>query len=39
MEILQPDGWAAPIGYSDGVAERPGRIVFIAGQVARGIRT
>ena len=33
MEILQPDGWAAPIGYSNGIAADPGRVVFIAGQV------
>ena len=33
MEILQPEGWAAPVGYSNGIAVKPGRIVFIAGQV------
>jgi enamine deaminase RidA (YjgF/YER057c/UK114 family) len=33
MEILHPKGWAAPVGYSNGIAARPGRIVFIAGQV------
>ncbi len=32
-EILRPDGWAPPVGYADGVAARPGRLVFIAGQV------
>jgi enamine deaminase RidA (YjgF/YER057c/UK114 family) len=32
-ESLLPPGWAKPIGYSNGVAVRPGRIVFIAGQV------
>ncbi|HEY6629816.1 MAG TPA: RidA family protein [Rhizobiaceae bacterium] len=31
-EILQPEGWAKPIGYSNGVAAR-GRLVFIGGQV------
>lgn len=31
--ILQPEGWAAPIGYSNGVVAPPGRLVFIAGQV------
>lgn len=31
-EILQPDGWAKPIGYSNGIAAR-GRLVFIGGQV------
>jgi enamine deaminase RidA (YjgF/YER057c/UK114 family) len=33
VEILHPKGWAAPIGYANGVAARPGRIVFVAGQV------
>lgn len=32
MEILQPDGWAKPRGYSNGaVAE--GRFVILAGQI------
>ncbi len=33
MDVLLPDGWAAPIGYSNGIAVAAGRIVFIAGQV------
>ena len=33
MEVLHPGGWAAPVGYSNGIAATPGRIVFIAGQV------
>ena len=33
MEILMPKGWAPPIGYSNGIATKPGRIVFVAGQV------
>jgi enamine deaminase RidA (YjgF/YER057c/UK114 family) len=33
MEILMPEGWAPPIGYSNGIATKPGRIVFVAGQV------
>ena len=32
MEILQPEGWGAPRGYSNGVAAE-GRIVFVAGQI------
>ena len=32
MEFLHPQGWAKPVGYSNGVAAA-GRIVFIAGQV------
>ena len=31
--VLLPDGWAAPIGYSNGIAAAPGRLVFVAGQV------
>ncbi len=30
--ILQPDGWAAPRGYSNGIAAR-GTVVSIAGQI------
>jgi enamine deaminase RidA (YjgF/YER057c/UK114 family) len=33
MQVLLPEGWAPPIGYANGIAVRPGRIVFIAGQV------
>lgn len=33
MEVLHPKGWAPPVGYSNGITARPGRIVFIAGQV------
>jgi len=32
-EEILPDGWAAPIGYSNGVMARPGKVLFIAGQV------
>jgi len=32
MEILQPAGWSAPRGYSNGVATR-GRQVYVAGMV------
>jgi enamine deaminase RidA (YjgF/YER057c/UK114 family) len=32
-QILLPEGWAPPIGYSNGIAAGPGRIVSIAGQV------
>jgi enamine deaminase RidA (YjgF/YER057c/UK114 family) len=31
-EILQPEGWAKPVGYSNGIAAR-GRLVFIGGQI------
>jgi enamine deaminase RidA (YjgF/YER057c/UK114 family) len=30
--ILQPEGWAKPIGYANGVAAR-GRLIFVGGQV------
>jgi enamine deaminase RidA (YjgF/YER057c/UK114 family) len=30
--ILQPEGWAAPVGYTNGVAVE-GRQIYIAGQV------
>lgn len=33
MEILLPEGWAKPVGYANGIAVKPGRIVFIAGQI------
>jgi len=32
-KILQPEGWAPPIGYANGIAVPAGQIVFIAGQV------
>ena len=32
-QVLLPEGWAAPIGYANGIAVDAGRIVFIAGQV------
>ena len=31
-DILQPEGWAKPIGYANGIAAR-GRLVFVAGQI------
>jgi enamine deaminase RidA (YjgF/YER057c/UK114 family) len=33
MDVLTPEGWAPPIGYANGIAARPGGIVFVAGQV------
>jgi enamine deaminase RidA (YjgF/YER057c/UK114 family) len=30
---LLPPGWAAPIGYANGIETTTGKIVFIAGQV------
>lgn len=33
MQVLQPPGWARPRGYSNGIATRGGKLVFIAGQI------
>ncbi len=33
MSVLLPEGWKAPIGYSNGIVVDGGRIAFIAGQV------
>jgi enamine deaminase RidA (YjgF/YER057c/UK114 family) len=33
MQILQPPGWARPKGFSNGIAVRGGRTVYIAGQI------
>jgi enamine deaminase RidA (YjgF/YER057c/UK114 family) len=33
VKILQPRGWAPPVGYVNGVSVPAGRIVFVAGQV------
>jgi len=33
MTVLLPPGWKPPIGYANGIAVPPGRLVFIAGQV------
>ncbi|MEO8717202.1 MAG: RidA family protein [Burkholderiales bacterium] len=32
MKLLQPHGWAPPVGYANGI-EASGRVVFVAGQV------
>ena len=32
LDVLQPEGWSKPIGYSNGMAGK-GRLVFIAGQI------
>jgi enamine deaminase RidA (YjgF/YER057c/UK114 family) len=33
MNVLLPEGWAAPIGYANGIEVDAGRFVFLAGQV------
>ena len=33
MQTLLPEGWASPVGYSNGIAVDAGRIIFVAGQV------
>jgi len=30
---IQPEGWRAPQGYSNGIAATPGRLLFVAGQI------
>jgi enamine deaminase RidA (YjgF/YER057c/UK114 family) len=37
IETLQPEGWARPIGYANGVAAR-GTTIFIAGQIGWNAR-
>ncbi|HET9211999.1 MAG TPA: RidA family protein [Thermoanaerobaculia bacterium] len=37
-DILQPEGWAKPSGYANGIATR-GRLVFVAGQIGWNPRT
>ena len=32
-KVLLPAGWAAPVGYANGIEAAAGRIVFVAGQV------
>jgi enamine deaminase RidA (YjgF/YER057c/UK114 family) len=32
IELLQPEGWAQPVGYANGVAAR-GKMIFVAGQI------
>ena len=33
MKVLLPEGWSPPVGYANGIAADPGRVVFVAGQV------
>ena len=37
-DVLQPEGWAKPSGYANGIAAR-GRQVFVAGQIGWNPRT
>lgn len=30
--ILQPEGWAKPVGYANGIAAR-GKLIFVGGQI------
>ena len=32
IDVLQPEGWAKPSGYANGVTAR-GKMIFIAGQI------
>jgi enamine deaminase RidA (YjgF/YER057c/UK114 family) len=38
MKTLLPEGWAAPVGYANGIEVPAGRLVFIAGQVGWNAR-
>ena len=38
LRFLQPEGWASPRGYANGVAAE-GRMVFVAGQVGWNARS
>jgi enamine deaminase RidA (YjgF/YER057c/UK114 family) len=31
-EVLQPEGWAKPVGYANGIAAR-GRTIYVGGQI------
>ncbi len=33
MMPVEPDGWAKPIGYANGILAPAGRMLFVAGQV------
>ncbi len=33
MIQVEPDGWAKPIGYANGIVAPAGRLLFVAGQV------
>jgi enamine deaminase RidA (YjgF/YER057c/UK114 family) len=33
MRVIQPEGWKQPVGYANAIESRPGRMLFIAGQV------
>jgi len=33
MNAVLPKGWKRPVGYSNAIASRPGRLLFVAGQV------
>jgi enamine deaminase RidA (YjgF/YER057c/UK114 family) len=32
-EVILPDGWVMPKGYSNGILAKKGRVLFLAGQV------
>ncbi len=33
MDVVHPEGWRDPIGYSNGISTPAGRLLFVAGQV------
>lgn len=36
-KVLQPEGWAKPIGYANGIAAR-GQMIFVGGQIGWNAR-
>lgn len=36
--ILQPEGWAKPVGYANGVAAK-GKVIFVGGQIGWNSRS
>lgn len=37
-KTLQPDGWAKPVGYANGIAAR-GELIFVGGQIGWNARS
>jgi enamine deaminase RidA (YjgF/YER057c/UK114 family) len=33
MNAILPEGWKRPIGYSNAIESKPGKLLFVAGQV------
>jgi enamine deaminase RidA (YjgF/YER057c/UK114 family) len=33
VKLLKPDGWARPVGYTDGILAPGGKVLYVSGQV------